>query len=439
MCKFAAVENKLQITNSIAEAFPQMQDIHPVPVDPDRLVAIAQKWGTPTYIYIEKLIRERCRMLVNLFSDLPVSWLYAIKANDNPHIMKIIADEGLGFDTVSFEEVLLSRKTGIEPHRIFYTENNMTDAEMNGAVEQQVILNIGSLSRLESFCSRYPGSSCCIRIKPDIGDGHHAKVDTGNEDSKFGIRMDQLSDAIAIAQKMGVRIEGIHAHIGSGISEPENLLYEINVLLEAARYFDDLAYINFGGGIPIPYRSDEPDFDLARFAKLASERLQAFINSDKRNITFYFEPGRWIVGPGGILLTQINTVKDQGRKTFLGTDTGFNHLIRPALYDSYHGVVNISASPDSGTKVYDVAGNICESGDILACDRELPVSKTGDYLAILDAGAYGMTMASMYNRRALPAEILITEKGFHKVIRRRKSPDQTVAEFLADTGFDTKE
>ncbi len=412
--------------------------MHPVPVDPDRLIAIAQKWGTPTYIYLEKLIRERCRKLINLFPDLPVSWLYAIKANDNPHLMDIIADEGLGFDTVSYEEVLLCRKIGAEPHHIFYTENNMTDAEMKGAVEQQVILNIGSLSRLEAFCDTFPGSSCSIRIKPDIGDGHHAKVDTGNEDSKFGIRLDQLSEAIAYAEKNRVAIKGIHAHIGSGIREPENLLYEINVLLDLARLFNDLEFINFGGGIPIPYRSDEPDFDLNRFAELASGRLKTFIGEEGRPIRFLFEPGRWIVGPAGILLTQINTVKDQGRKTFLGTDTGFNHLLRPALYDAYHGVVNISAPSDAETRVYDVAGNICESGDILATDREMSESKTGDYLAILDAGAYGMTMASLYNRRALPAEILITGKGFHKAIRQRKTPEQTVDEFLQDTGYSQK-
>ncbi len=412
-----------------------MHPANPFPVDPDRLLAIAQKWGTPTYVYLENIIREQCRKLTGLFKNIPVSWLYAVKANDNPHIISIIADEGLGFDTVSYEEVLLCRKLGTDPDNIFYTENNMTDAEMNGAAKEGVILNIGSLDRLKSYCETWPGSSCSIRIKPDVGDGHHAKVDTGNQDSKFGIRMDLLKEAVALADSHNVTIRGIHAHIGSGIQEPENLLYEINILLEASQHFNSLEFINFGGGIPIPYRPDDDAFNLERFAGLASDRLQKYLDETDQKVRFFFEPGRWIVGSAGMLLTQVNTVKDQGRKTYLGTDTGFNHLIRPALYDAYHEIVNISANKDAPLRTYDVAGNICESGDVLGKVRSMPESRTGDYLAILDAGAYGMTMASHYNRRAMPAEVLITEQGFHKIIRKRKSPEQSVEEYLQDTGI----
>ncbi len=412
-----------------------MQSNHPLPVDPDRLQAIAQKWGTPTYVYMESMIRERCRMLKTLFPDLPVSWLYAVKANDNPHVIRIIAGEGLGFDTVSYEEVLLCLRLDTDPRDIFYTENNMTDAEMHGAARQGVVLNIGSLGRLKAFCSAYPGSECSIRIKPDISDGHHAKVDTGNQDSKFGIRMDLIAQAVAIARDHGVRIRGIHAHIGSGIQEPENLLAEIEVLLKSSSLLEDLAFINFGGGIPIPYRANETPFDLQRFAQLASGRLRDFLSTVGKPVTFFFEPGRWIVGPAGLLLTQVNTVKDQGRKKFIGTDTGFNHLLRPALYDAYHEVVSITAREAKSTQTYHVAGNICESGDMLGLDRSLPESKPGDYLAILDAGAYGMTMASQYNRRALPAEVLITSDGYHKTIRSRKSPEETVDDFLRETGL----
>ncbi len=412
-----------------------MQSIHSLPVDPDRLHAIAGKWGTPTYVYMEDMIRERCLLLKNLFPNFPVSWLYAVKANDNPHILKIIANEGFGFDTVSYEEVLLCLKLGTNPGDIFYTENNMTDVEMHCAAKQGVVLNIGSIGRLKSFCEAYPKSECSIRIKPDISDGHHAKVDTGNQDSKFGIRLDLVSEAVGIASESQVQISGIHAHIGSGIREPENLLTEIEVLLEASEKLRDLKFINFGGGMPIPYRNDERSFDLNRFAKMASERFRSFLDNINRPFSFYFEPGRWVVGPAGILLTQVNTVKDQGRKLFLGTDTGFNHLLRPALYDSYHEIVNISADPENRMQSYHVAGNICESGDILGFDRTLPESKSGDYLAILDAGAYGMTMASHYNRRALPAEVLITKEGYHKTIRKRKTPDETVDGFLSDTGM----
>ncbi len=406
-----------------------------LPVDSDRLLAIAQKWGTPTYVYVESLIRQRCQKLKSLFPDLPVSWLYAVKANDNPHIIRIISGEGFGFDTVSYEEVLLCLKLGTDPKDIFYTENNMTDAEMHGAAKAGVILNVGSLGRLRSFCEAYPGSECSIRVKPDISDGHHAKVDTGNQDSKFGIRLDLIPEATRIAADFGVRIRGIHAHIGSGIQEPENILAEIEVLLKSSAGLQDLAFINFGGGIPIPYRHDEAPFDLDRFADLASGRLKAFIATTEKPVTFFFEPGRWVVGPAGILLTQVNTVKDQGRKVFLGTDTGFNHLLRPALYDAYHEVVNISEHTGKTSRTYHIAGNICESGDMLGLDRALPESSPGDYLAICDTGAYGMTMASQYNRRALPAEVLITSKGYHKTIRKRKTPEETVKDLFKETGL----
>ncbi|MEX0679895.1 MAG: diaminopimelate decarboxylase [Balneolales bacterium] len=416
-----------------------MQARYNFQADPDRLLAIAHKWGTPTYVYNEKIIRDRCRKLQKLFPDLPVAWLYAVKANDNPHILEIIHNEGMGFDTVSYEEVLLCRKLGVDPGEIFYTENNMTDAEMNAAATMGVTLNIGSLGRLRLFCETYPGSSCSIRLKPDISDGHHVKVDTGNEDSKFGIRMDHIPDVRRLSKEHQVRIRGIHAHIGSGIRKPENLLAEIKILLKAAQEFTHLEFINFGGGIPIPYQNDEEEFNLSGFAELASPDFRDFLEQNDLETTFYFEPGRFIVGPAGLLLTQVNTVKDQGRKIFLGTDTGFNHLLRPALYDAFHEVVNLSTGAISDkTAVYDIAGNICESGDILAFNRSLPITSPGDYLAILDTGAYGMTMSSYYNRRALPAEVMITDDGFHKIIRDRISAAETVDKFLVETGKQPK-
>ena len=418
--------------------------MHPkpyTPVEPGRLLGIAKNWGTPTYVYSEKVIKDRCLSLQNLFSDLPVSWLYAVKANDNPHILKLIGETGMGFDTVSYEEVLLCLKLGTNPQKIFYTENNMSDAEMHGSADKGVVLNIGSIDRLQKFCESYSGSNCCIRIKPDISDGHHKKVDTGNLDSKFGIRIDKLPEAVAIAEKHNVSITGIHAHIGSGIKNPENLITEIEVLLNIAHNFNRLEFINFGGGIPIPYRKGESQFDLSLFNKLVSERLKSFLSENNQNYRFLFEPGRWVTGPAGLLLTQITAVKDQGRRVFLGTDTGFNHLLRPALYDAYHEVMNISAVSNMTEKPpdemrYDIAGNICESGDVLAENRLLPLSNAGDYLAICDTGAYGMTMASHYNRRAMPAEILITGDGHEKSIRTRKSPERTVNDFLVDTNFE---
>lgn len=401
----------------------------------DSLLHLVQEYGTPTYVYNASIIQQRCERLKAAFTGLPVSWMFAVKANDNPHILKLIQDQGFGFDTVSFEEVLLALKIGQHPDRIFYTENNMTDLEMHEAIQSEVVLNIGSFSRLKQFCESGVAKSCTIRVNPRIGDGHHAKVDTGNQDSKFGIRLDLIPDAVSIAATHGVRITGLHIHIGSGIQRPENLTQAMKVLLEIGRQLPDMEYINFGGGFPVPYHVGQDEFSIEEFASVASPILKAELEKREGNIRFLFEPGRWVVAPAGVLLTQVNTVKDQGRITFLGTDTGFNHLLRPALYEAYHHVVNVSKVSLNSEFKYTIAGNICESGDILAEDRMLPKTEIGDILALCDAGAYGMTMASNYNRRALPAEVLVGKNGTHKVIRPRKTARTVVDEFIQETMF----
>ena len=401
----------------------------------EKLQEVVDTYGTPTYLYDEQTIREKCLNLRNLFTDLPVKWLYAIKANDNPYILEVVHSEGFGFDTVSFEEVLLSRHFQKNPRDIFYTENNMTDEEMEQAINEGVILNIGSYSRLESYCKHPKTESCSIRIKPDIGDGHHKKVDTGNKDSKFGIRIDLIDDCLKLAKKYDVKITGLHVHIGSGIKEPQNFVAAMKKLLELSYKFPDLEMLNFGGGIPIPYKEGEKEFSLPDFKKQVFPILNADLEKRDHKITYYFEPGRYVVGEGGILLTKVNTVKDQGRKIFLGTDTGFNHLLRPALYNAYHKVVNVDRMDEPANVTYTVSGNICESGDVLAEDRLLPESKEGDILALTEAGAYGMTMASHYNRRALPAEVLHTQDGEFKLIRLRVSAEETVQRFFEDVGY----
>lgn len=401
----------------------------------DTLLQLAQKYGTPTYVYNASIIKQRCQRLKTAFTDLPVSWMFAVKANDNPHVLKLIQDQGFGFDTVSFEEVLLALRVGQIPGKIFYTENNMTDAEMHEAIESEVVLNIGSFSRLKQFCESGNAKSCTIRVNPRIGDGHHAKVDTGNQDSKFGIRLDLIPDAVQLAADHGVKITGLHIHIGSGIQRPENLTQAMKVLLEIGRQLPDLEYINFGGGFPVPYQVGQDEFSIEEFAKVASPILKAEFDRRDGKISFLFEPGRWIVAPAGVLLTQVNTVKNQGRITFLGTDTGFNHLLRPALYEAYHHIINVTKVNESTDSKYTIAGNICESGDILAEDRLLPDTEIGDILALCDAGAYGMTMASNYNRRALPAEIMLENDESDKVIRPRKTARAVVDEFIQETKF----
>ncbi len=406
-----------------------------LPLSVEELKNAVDQFGTPLYIYDESSLNERCNKLRQLFSGLPVSWLYAMKANDNPHLLEIISQNRFGLDTVSYEEVLLGLGFTRTPTDIFYTENNMTDTEMDQAIASGVVLNIGSYSRLEAFCRHPEAKSCCIRINPAIGDGHHEKVDTGNSESKFGIRKDLIEDCFRLADRHNIRIEGLHVHIGSGIKDPSNMYEAINMMLNLANGYESLEYINFGGGLPVSYHPGDEEFDLQEFEYITRPLLESFLNKKNGNFRFYFEPGRWIIAPAGLLLTSVNTVKDQGNKTFLGTDTGFHHLLRPALYDAYHHIVNISRLDQAEDTRYDIAGNICESGDLIGINRDLPESEIGDLLAILNSGAYGMTMASHYNRRALPAEVLKTESGEFKLIRDRLSPEEQVRKHLDECKY----
>ncbi|MCH8556422.1 MAG: diaminopimelate decarboxylase [Balneolia bacterium] len=401
-----------------------------------RLLEAADKFGTPLYVYNEAKIVAQCRRVIEQFHGLPVNWLYAIKANDNPFILEIIQNQGIGFDTVSYEEVLLSNRFTTDPSRIFYTENSMSDAEMDAAIEMGVVLNIGSLNRLERFCQHPKAKECCVRINPAIGDGHHARVNTGDPESKFGIRIGLIAEAVQMAEKYGKKITGIHAHIGSGIKEPENLIAAMKVLLELSKEFPHLEFINFGGGMPTPYRESDKPWDMARFSELASPVLHRDLEERPENFQYFFEPGRWFVAESGYLLTRVQTIKDQVETTYLGTDTGMHHLMRPIIYDSYHRVVNLNSFEEAADQLYTISGNICESGDILAFDRMMPEARIGDVLTICDAGAYGMTMASQYNRRALPAEILLKTDGKMKLIRPSLSASETVKDFLDRCGYE---
>jgi len=421
----------------LSEAKTAMFGLQPeFPFDNAILDQITSQFTTPIYVYNERTIQLRANYLKNLFSELPVKWLYAMKANDNPHILKIFADMGFGFDTVSFEEATLANKL-IEASKIFYTENNMSDVEMNEAMEANIVLNIGSFSRLKKFAEA-GGKSCSIRLVPEIGDGLHQRVTTGHKESKFGIDIALIDEIIALENRTKLRIEGVHMHIGSGIRKPENMINAMKRLVEMAKDFRYLTFINFGGGFPIAYHEGEHGFDIAAFG----EEARAFMKEDLKNrpkgFNYLFEPGRWLVAQSGCLLTKVTAVKQAGKITYLGTDTGFNHLARPVLYDAEHRVISLkklSQSPSS-LHSYTVAGNICESSDILAKNVSLPETVEGDIIALADAGAYGMTMASIYNRRLFPNEVLITADNKVKQIRKIPSVEEHINAFLKETLFE---
>ncbi len=401
------------------------------PPQPELLLRVAERVGTPTYVYFADVIRERIRLLRERTARIDARLLYAMKANGHPAVLSIMKEENLGIDAVSPAELLLALRVGFDPDRILFSANNMTDDEMEFAHRQGVLLNVGELSRLERYGRAHPGSRVCVRVNPRIGAGHHDHVITAGPDSKFGIPVEAAAEILRIVERHGLRLVGLHQHIGSGIMDTGTLWSAIRVILEAAKHFPPVEFINLGGGLGVPYRPGEAGLDFENFDTRVVEPLDEFLTGDASRPAVWFEPGRFLTAECGVLLVRVNTVKANPERTFAGVDSGMTHLLRPALYGSYHAVSNLS-NPDGDPVPYDIVGNICETGDRFARDRAVQEIREGDVLAILDTGAYGMSMASpSYNLRPVPAEVLVpgeSDPGRFRVIGRR----QTAAELVAD-------
>lgn len=383
-------------------------------------------YGSPLYVYDETIIRQRFRELQDAFSGWKTHLLYAAKANSNLHILKILREECAWLDCVSMYEVELGLLAGFLPSQILFTVNNMSDEEMHFAQHKKVLLNIDSLSRLEKYGKAYPRSSVCLRMTPEVTAGHHKKVQTGYKESKFGILFEEVEQVKKITKRYQLKIIGLHEHTGSGIKNMDVTLKSMQGLMHVALQFPELHFLDFGGGFPIPYKPKEKRLDLNKFGKKVVSAFSAFCKTYRKQLALHFEPGRYCVAESGTLLCTVTTVKNRGNRSIVGVDTGFNHLVRPVLYDSYHHILNLSSS--GSMKKYDVYGNICESGDCFGKDRMIAEIHEGDILAILDTGAYGFSMASQYNSRPLPAEVLVSN-GKARLIRKR----QTFADILRGT------
>lgn len=394
---------------------------------PAELIA---RYGSPLYVYDLDVVRARARALRDAVTYRPFQPLYAIKANSCPAIARVLVQEGFGVDAVSPGEVALALKLGVLPERVLYTENNMTDAEMVEAIHQGVMINCGSLDRLERV-ARAGARRASVRFNPFIGDGAHEKICTAGPMTKFGVHYAQVDQVLAIEQATGMQVHGCHMHIGSGFLDAEAFVQACSVLLSVAARLPHLTFIDLGGGIGIPYRPDQQAMDVSALGQHVSQLMTTFCRSYGRPLELRLEPGRFPVAESGTLYTTVTSVKtnpdgaDGKGRTFVGCDTGFNHLVRVAMYDAYHRIDNITR-PDASSVTVDIVGNICESGDIFARDRTIPQPQVGDVLALRDAGAYGFAMASTYNTRPLPAEVVV-EGGVARLARRR----QTVEELLA--------
>lgn len=389
--------------------------------------SLAERYGTPLYVYEEARIRAAFDTLARAFAVDDLRIHFATKANSNPWILRILRQAGAWADVVSPGEILLARRAGFPAERLLYNGNSASDAELRAAVEQGVRVNVESMSQLRRLAKLAPGSAISIRFNIDVGGGHHSHVITGGPESKFGIDWEQAEQARSAAAGT-LRVAGVHCHIGSGVLQAERFVQAVTNLLTVARRFPDLEQVNFGGGIGIPYRADQPELAVDRLGALLTAEYERFCAEYGSRPALCLEPGRFLVARAGTLLCRVTAVNQARKYLFAGTDSGFNHLIRPAMYGAYHHIE--AAAPREGTPRDTVlTGNICESGDVFTRGEEgieprsLPPLQEGDLVAIRDAGAYGFAMASRYNSFPLPAEVLV-DAGAARLIRRRDTLEQ---------------
>jgi len=396
--------------------------------------SLINEYGSPLYIYNEKILRERCREMKNIIPYKNFSVHYSIKANNNLTLLKIIKDEGLNVDAISPGEIYINLLAGFLPSQIFYISNNVDDEEMKFAIEKGVNISVDSISQLEKYGKLNPGGKVAFRLNPGKGAGHHKKVVTGGKKTKFGIELSLLPEVKNIAKKYNLKISGINQHIGSLFMDYQLFVESVETILEIAKDFQDLEFIDLGGGFGIPYHKQEGEkrLDLKLLGKKLNEIIEKWVKEYGKEIEFKIEPGRYIVAESSILIGKVNCIKTNYNIKYVGTDIGFNVLIRPAMYEAHHDVeiyrnTNIESRKKEEVRI---VGNICETGDILAKDRLLPEVFEGDIIGLLDAGAYGYSMSSNYNARLRPAEILIDINGNPKLIRKRDSFEDLVRNYI---------
>ncbi len=386
------------------------------------LLEVCQQFGTPLYVYDAQKIIDQIQRLKNAFSRGQAKFKFAAKALTNQSILKLIRKQGLGLDVVSIQEVHLGLQAGFKPQEIMYTPNCVAFTEIQEAVELGVTINIDNLPLLDRFGQTY-GSSvpCCIRLNPGILAGGNFKISTGHHRSKFGISALRLEEVLHTVSRYQIFVNGLHIHTGSDITDVDVFMMGAELLFKTAMKFPQLQFIDFGSGFKVPYKPDDAFTDLEQLAQRLQEKFDIFCQEYGRPLEMWFEPGKFIVSEAGFLLASVNVVKPTPDITFIGLDTGLNHLIRPMMYDAYHKIINLSR-PDGEKQRYDVVGYICET-DTFGSDRDIAQVHEGDVIAILNAGAYGFSMASNYNSRLRPAEILIYEGKAHLIRKKENLED----------------
>ncbi len=382
---------------------------------------IAEQYGTPLYIYDADKIAHQVKTLKNAFSDTDIKVKYAAKALTNVSILKLIRKHGAGIEVVSLEEARIAMKAGYTSPEIVYTPSGVDFEEVVQAVELGLAINIDNLSTLQKFGDRYKNTyPCGLRLNPHILAGGNYKISTGHSNSKFGISIFQFQQIMEIVQRHGLQIKGLHIHTGSEIAETDVFIKMAEILFSMAGDFPNLSFIDFGSGFKVAYKDGDMVTNIYDLGLKLSKAFNDFCQRYGRKLEMWIEPGKYVVSEAGTFLVRTNIVKPTPSVTFVGVNSGLNHLIRPMMYDSYHHIVNVS-NPTGSQKIYTVVGYICET-DTFGSDRKIHEVREGDILAIKNAGAYCFSMASNYNSRLRPAEVLIINKEA-KLIRKRETLD----------------
>ena len=395
------------------------------------LLQIAKDYGSPVYVYDAHKMEDQYNRLTAAFSKVDKLKInYAAKALTNISVLKFINKLGAGLDTVSIQEVRLGLHAGFVPEKIIYTPNGVSLEEIEEVAKLGVQINIDNLSILEQFGTKHPNTPVCIRINPHIMAGGNTNISVGHIDSKFGISIHQTPLLLRIVKNTKMTINGIHMHTGSDILDIDVFLYASEILFDVAKQFEGLEFIDFGSGFKVPYKENDIETNIEELGEKLTERFHKFCKNYGKEVTLAFEPGKFIVSESGYFLTSVNAIKQTTSTVFAQIDTGFNHLIRPMLYGSQHAIENIS-NPNGKQRFYSVVGYICET-DTFANNQRINEITEGDILAFKNAGAYCFMMASNYNSRFRPAEVLWYNNNAHLVRKREVFEDLTKNQILID-------
>ncbi len=394
------------------------------------MINLCEKYGPPLYVYDSEIITNNYNRFVNAFSTNNLKVYYACKALTNTNILKLFNKLGAGLDCVSIEEIELGLLAGFTPQQILFTPNNVSEDEYKKAISLGIKINVDNINFLEFIGTNYKNLPVCIRINPHLMAGGNRKISVGHIDSKFGISIHQFPLVKRLIKNLNINVEGIHVHSGSDIIDPDIFIRAAELIFTIVEEIETVKYIDFGSGFKVKYNSTDLYTDIESFGKTFSDVFNAFCKRMNKDYTLQFEPGKYMVSEAGYFLTKVNNVKQTTSCVFAGVDSGFNHLIRPMFYDSYHEITNIS-NPNGNKKLYNVVGYICET-DTFASDRMLNEVRKNDILMFRNAGAYCFSMSSNYNSRVKPAEVLLHNGNDYLIRKRETIDDLTRNEVLAN-------